>query len=262
MAINQFEQNNPEARVLFLKEKLLKLIFDDVCKGLFEKHKLIFAFMLSVKQMLAANKISARQWQLFTKGKLDDAKELTNPIQKPTSISQKTWNSILDTCKVCPSLNQVPVALSSFNIDTLPFFTKSEITLADVDSLPGIVYSNAFEKLLLARALREEKLETILTDFVLITLGRDYVDRMPSDLKKVISESSPESPIIFLLASGADPLSSIVSAARELEMEGRLKLASLGQGQEAKAKELIRSSRLNGDWVSPSKLPFSSILAH
>jgi dynein heavy chain len=68
-------------------------------------------------------------------------------------------------------------------------------------------------------------------------------------LKGAFDDSSSTTPIIFVLSPGADPISYLLSLAKEKEMDTRLKMLSLGQGQGKIALELISSGRRNGDWV-------------
>ena len=56
-------------------------------------------------------------------------------------------------------------------------------------------------------------------------------------------------PIIFILSPGADPIVYLLDLAKDKEMDERLKILSLGQGQGGKAEEFIKSGRRNGDWV-------------
>ena len=69
------------------------------------------------------------------------------------------------------------------------------------------------------------------------------------DLKGSFSDSTPTTPIIFVLSPGADPISYLLALAKEKEMDTRLKMLSLGQGQGKIARELILNGRKNGDWV-------------
>jgi len=69
------------------------------------------------------------------------------------------------------------------------------------------------------------------------------------DLKGSFSDSTSTTPIIFVLSPGADPISYLLSLAKDKDFESRLKMLSLGQGQGEIAKEIIKAGRRNGDWV-------------
>ena len=59
-----------------------------------------------------------------------------------------------------------------------------------------------FQNLLVLRALREEKLVSALTLFILQNIGKHYIDVPPFDLASSFKDSSALTPIIFVLSTG------------------------------------------------------------
>ena len=94
-----------------------------------------------------------------------------------------------------------------------------------------------------------KKLILLIKNFVLTLLGKVFIESPVFDLKGAFTDSTPTTPIIFVLSPGADPISYLLGLAKEKEMDTRLKMLSLGQGQGRFAKELIFNGRKNGDWV-------------
>lgn len=80
-------------------------------------------------------------------------------------------------------------------------------------------------------------------------LGKLFIESPLFDLKGSFADSTLTTPIVFVLSPGADPISYLLALAKEKEMDARLKMLSLGQGQGKFAKELINNGRRNGDWV-------------
>ena len=99
------------------------------------------------------------------------------------------------------------------------------------------------------KLLREEKLISLVKSFILQNLGKIFIESPVFDLKGSFNDSSSTIPIIFVLSPGADPISYLLALAKEKEMDTRLKMLSLGQGQGAIAREMIKNGRRNGDWV-------------
>ncbi len=97
--------------------------------------------------------------------------------------------------------------------------------------------------------IREEKLITLVKHYVSESLGEEFTISPLFDLRGSFDDSTKTTPIIFVLSPGADPMSYLVSLAKEKEFDTRLKMLSLGQGQGDIAKELIKTGRRNGDWV-------------
>lgn len=107
-----------------------------------------------------------------------------------------------------------------------------------------------FQKLLIYKTMSPEKLIFFIKNFVKTSLGDDFIQPPPFDLRASYADSSCRTPIIFVLSSGADPMSKLLTFAKEKEMDGaRFKILSLGQGQGEKAEVLIKGGRLNGEWV-------------
>lgn len=106
-----------------------------------------------------------------------------------------------------------------------------------------------FQKMVVYKIFREEKLIILIKNFVLNVLGKIFIESPVFDLKGSFIDSTPTTPIIFVLSPGADPISYLLTLAKEKEMDTRLKMLSLGQGQGKIARELIMTGRKNGDWV-------------
>ena len=99
------------------------------------------------------------------------------------------------------------------------------------------------------KLIREEKLILLIKNFVMNILGKIFIESPVFDLKGSFSDSTPTTPIIFVLSPGADPTAYLIALATEKEMDTRLKMLSLGQGQGKIARDLIMTGRKNGDWV-------------
>jgi dynein heavy chain len=62
------KSENPEElneRLDVLLQDITKNFYKNICRGLFEKDKLLYSFLIAVNIKLAANKIGARDWAFF-----------------------------------------------------------------------------------------------------------------------------------------------------------------------------------------------------
>lgn len=61
--------------------EITKIVYNNICRGLFNSHKLIFAFLIGSRILLNINEISKEEWDLFLKGVIMDGKikNLKNP---------------------------------------------------------------------------------------------------------------------------------------------------------------------------------------
>ena len=88
-----------------------------------------------------------------------------------------------------------------------------------------------FERLVVLRALREEKLLFGTRDFVAENLGQRFIESPPFDLEGAYEVSDCNTPLIFVLSPGADPMDYLLKLAKRQGMQDKLKILSLGQGQ-------------------------------
>lgn len=85
--------------------------------------------------------------------------------------------------------------------------------------------------------------------FVEIAMGMKFVTPPAFDLAKSYADSNCLNPLIFILSSGSDPMSSLSNFADNMEYTSRFTSISLGQGQGPIARKLIEQAQADGLWV-------------
>ena len=86
-----------------------------------------------------------------------------------------------------------------------------------------------------------------LSSYVADTMGPHFVEPQPFDLAPCYADSSPSSPLVFLLSPGADPMVELLRFAEE--RGARVEAVSLGQGQGPVAQKWIEEGAAQGFWV-------------
>lgn len=99
------------------------------------------------------------------------------------------------------------------------------------------------------RCIRPDKVVPAVQDFVEAQLGGKYVEPPPFNLHACYADSTPTTPLIFVLSPGSDPTAALLQFAGEKDMASRLQAVSLGQGQGPKAAALIAEGAKSGLWV-------------
>ena len=107
----------------------------------------------------------------------------------------------------------------------------------------------AFGRLLIVRALREDRTLLCATEYVAATLGDKYVESHPLNLETTWAESNERSPLVCLLSAGSDPTNLIEALAKKMKKECRS--VSMGQGQDVIAQRYMNSAIAVGvgSWV-------------
>ena len=121
---------------------------------------------------------------------------------------------------------------------------------------------SAFHRTLLVRCFRLDKVTTAVQNYVTSILGEKFIQPPPFNLKACYADSSPFTPLVFVLSAGSDPTAALQQFAADAGMEARLKNISLGDGQGPKAEKMIKEGAADGEWVvlfnchlSPSWMP-------
>ncbi len=106
-----------------------------------------------------------------------------------------------------------------------------------------------FQRVMILKVLREEKLMAVATKFVNDILGQKFTVSPPYNLADCFADSTSLTPLIFVLSPGADPMIYLQGLAKDKDMDTRLKTLSLGQGQGKEAARIIEEGRRSGEWV-------------
>ena len=53
------------------------------------------------------------------------------------------------------------------------------------------------------------------TEFVIVSLGKQFVENPPVDLANLYNDMSPSTPLIFILSTGSDPMGAFQRFAKE-----------------------------------------------
>lgn len=118
-------------------------------------------------------------------------------------------------------------------------------------SLPAIYEDrlSSFQKVMLLKVLREPKLLLAIKVFVKKELGKEFIESPAFDLAGSLADSTNVIPVIFIITPGSDPIANLVILAKAVGMADRLKIISLGQGQDREAVMMMEEGQRAGNWV-------------
>ena len=201
-AINQSSKSNLiKRRLKNLENFFTYSLYCNICRSLFEKDKLLFSFLLCATILKNQKTIDESEYtHLLTGGiGLDVPKE---PNPDINIISEKSWNEL----GRLSGLNAFSGLLTDFRItDWKPLLDSQDLKETP---FPGRWETlGDFQRLLIIRALRNEKIVPAVQNFVNVKLGRKFVEPPTFDLSGSYDDSSCRSPLIFILSPGVDPMS-------------------------------------------------------
>ncbi|XP_062843095.1 dynein axonemal heavy chain 1 [Trichomycterus rosablanca] len=233
-----------EQRIININEYFTYSLYSNVCRSLFEKHKLMFAFLLCARIMMNENKIDMAEWQYLLSGGTNQ-RQLPNP--SPRWLSERAWQDIV-TLSNLPNFTDLAHTFSLHEHEYERIFDSNQ---PHREPLPGEWDQklDRFQRLLVLRCLRVDCLTLCLQDFVSAEMGQRFIEPQTSDLSVVFKESSPSTPLIFVLSPGTDPASDLYKFADTMKFSKKLNAISLGQGQGPCAEALMHSAIERGKWV-------------
>ncbi|KAL0220777.1 hypothetical protein RCL1_000631 [Eukaryota sp. TZLM3-RCL] len=222
-------------------------VYKFTCRGLFEKHKLLFSFQMCIKILMSEKKIENDEYQFLLRGGfvLDPSKQVPNPF--PNWIPQNYWDNITELEK----LSSFRGIVSSIEDNEKLWHHWYTLATPEGSTLPGEWETklNPAQKLVVIRSLRPDRLLIAIRDFVAGSIGDAFVEPPPFNLVEAFNDSTPLIPIIFILSPGVDPSPMVIQLAQYKGYSGKLSTVSLGQGQSEIAKAAIQAAVRDGTWV-------------
>uniref|UniRef100_A0A8C0VX99 Dynein axonemal heavy chain 1 n=1 Tax=Cyanistes caeruleus TaxID=156563 RepID=A0A8C0VX99_CYACU len=219
-------------------------LYCNVCRSLFEKHKLMFAFLVSAvihDQMVSG---SQDEWRyLLSGGAIKEMKD--NPA--PAWLNERAWGDIL----AMSSLKNFSGFDNDFADNLEGFRTIFDSHKPHREPLPGKWEDglDPFQKLLVLRCLRGDKITNAMQDFVVMNLDQRFIEPQTTDLSVVFKESTATTPLVFVLSPGTDPAADLYKFAEEMKFTQKLSAISLGQGQGPRAEAMLHNAMEQGNWV-------------
>ncbi|XP_023791251.1 dynein heavy chain 1, axonemal [Cyanistes caeruleus] len=219
-------------------------LYCNVCRSLFEKHKLMFAFLVSARILMNEGKIDMDEWRyLLSGGAIKEMKD--NPA--PAWLNERAWGDIL----AMSSLKNFSGFDNDFADNLEGFRTIFDSHKPHREPLPGKWEDglDPFQKLLVLRCLRGDKITNAMQDFVVMNLDQRFIEPQTTDLSVVFKESTATTPLVFVLSPGTDPAADLYKFAEEMKFTQKLSAISLGQGQGPRAEAMLHNAMEQGNWV-------------
>ncbi|XP_047141246.1 dynein axonemal heavy chain 10 isoform X1 [Hydra vulgaris] len=235
-------------RLKSIMDTLTINLYNYACTGLFERHKLLFSFQMAIKILQADKKLPQEELDFFIKGNI--ALEKTSQKKPFQWLSDQGWEDIIKLSTVShyvfstlpEDISQNEKLWSEWNNNDSP----------ETCALP-LKYNEIltdFQKLLLLRCFRVDRIYRAITNFVMIQLGEQFVTPPMISFEAILEQSSPLSPVIFILSPGSDPASELMKLAERSGFGvNKLKYLAMGQGQEKPALLLLETAVSRGHWL-------------
>ena len=235
--------NDVDTRVKNLTESITHQVFIYTTRGLFECDKLIFTTQMVLQILLMNEEINRVELDFLLRF------PASSQVSPNEFITQNGWGAIksLSNLEAFRNLDK--------DIENNPKLWQKfvEAEAPEREKFPqDWKKKDPLQKLCMMRALRPDRMIYAVQGFIEEKLGKKYVKYSSIPFAESFQESSPATPMFFILSPGVDPLKDVESLGKKLgftKSKGNFHNISLGQGQEPVAEAAMEIASKEGHWV-------------
>lgn len=244
-AMNEAEKNpTVSIRCKNIMEEASHLTWFYFTRAVFERHKLLYTLLLTLKMQMKAGEVKADEFSMLLKG--GAALDLKGQKRKPGDwLPDNSWLHLCQLGMTFPLFKDVTNTILGNPDAWQEWYDYEDPEVQPIPDYEGRL--SPFQKLCLVRAFREDRSLVVVKEYIASAIGKKYLVFPPLDIEKIWGESTTHIPLIFLLSPGSSPDDAIMLMAKRKKI--RVDAISMGQGQEIKAAELMKAAVVNGSWV-------------
>ena len=236
------------ARCVVLIDSITKTVFFYVRRGVFETDKLTVATLLTLRIAVNDGKLTQEEVDYLVLGNVSPDAGNMGPLHEwlPPAI----WPRV----KALEGLKKFSNIGDNMQSDSDQWNTWFDSECPEVSKMPGDYQKllNSFERLILLRAMRPDRVTTALKTWIGEMMGNEYVFQKPFDMAATYAETSNQNPTFFVLFPGVDPTLWVEDLGKSVDItfeNGKFRNISMGQGQEKPAEAVVEQFAKVGGWV-------------
>ncbi|OMJ92498.1 hypothetical protein SteCoe_4738 [Stentor coeruleus] len=241
------KDNMTVTRVKNIIEKLTMNIYNYTCLGIFERHKIMFSFHMTVMIMDMDGEIDAIEYDFFLKG--NTSLEAVSMVKPFAWMPDQGWKDL-------DRLIELNSKFSKLRTDIMKNekIWKEWYDLETPEKVPvPMSYDtlNAIEKLCILKIFRIDRVYNGIKNFIVEKhRSEHFIIPPPPQYDKIYEQTNCNSPVVFILSPGADPLSDVTKLGELKGFTGnKFKPLALGQGMGVQAIEFLKTGAQRGHWV-------------
>ncbi|KAM4843232.1 dynein axonemal heavy chain 17 [Thomomys bottae] len=231
-------------RVINLTDEITYSVFMYTARGLFERDKLIFLAQVTFQVLSMKKELNPIELDFLLRFPFK-----AGTVSPVDFLQQQSWGGI----KALSEMDEFK------NLDNdIEGSAKRWKKLVESEAPEKEIFpkewknKTALQKLCMVRCMRPDRMTYAVKNFVEEKMGSKFVEGRSVEFSKSYEESSPSTPIFFILSPGVDPLKDVEALGKKLGFtidNGKLHNVSLGQGQEVVAENALDVAAENGHWV-------------
>ncbi|XP_059763861.1 dynein axonemal heavy chain 17 isoform X1 [Balaenoptera ricei] len=231
-------------RVINLTDEITYSVYMYTARGLFERDKLIFLAQLAFQVLSMKKELNPVELDFLLRFPFKAG--VVSPVD---FLQHQGWGGI----KALSEMDEFKNLDSDIEGSAKRWKKLVESEAPEKEIFPKEWKNKtALQKLCMVRCMRPDRMTYAVKNFVEEKMGSKFVEGRSVEFSKSYEESSPSTPIFFILSPGADPLKDVEALGKKLGFtidNGKLHNVSLGQGQEVVAENALDMAVEKGHWV-------------
>jgi dynein heavy chain len=240
-------------RVANIIDTMTYIVYRYVNRGLYEKDKLCFILLVTLKILITAQELKSMDLTLFLRG--GAALDIDSVRRKPFNwMSNEAWLNVIELSQSQKFFQNLPNDMISNEAMWRRWYEDNEpenLNIPEYETkIAEVPVIGPFYKLLLVRSLRMDRCMLVSKWFVrnIELMGPRYVEPVTDTIESIYDSMDNQTPVIFLLSTGADPTEPIEGLARKKKIPSPA-VISMGEGQKEYALKAMDEGAKNGTWV-------------
>ncbi|XP_077829199.1 dynein axonemal heavy chain 17 [Macaca mulatta] len=231
-------------RVINLTDEITYSVYMYTARGLFERDKLIFLAQVTFQVLSMKKELNPVELDFLLRFPFKAG--VVSPVD---FLQHQGWGGI----KALSEMDEFKNLDSDIEGSAKRWKKLVESEAPEKEIFPKEWKNKtALQKLCMVRCMRPDRMTYAVKNFVEEKMGSKFVEGRSVEFSKSYEESSPSTPIFFILSPGVDPLKDVEALGKKLGFtidNGKLHNVSLGQGQEVVAEDALDVAAEKGHWV-------------
>jgi dynein heavy chain 2 len=223
-----------------LRRNLVKYLFFHVCRAIFKADQVMFG--IHFVHFTRPEIFEPNEWE-FLKGEVAASGDAGRLFPSWASEDRRDEFGMLAAT--------LPKLINSLQLDSSSWDSWGSSSTCEKE-FPQSISSKMtlFQKMLLVKVLRPDRLESAMHLFVSEALGESDIAPPPLSLSEIYkSESSCSEPVLFIVSPGSDPTKELEEFAESLIGRDKFHEMAMGGGQNDEALKLLKDCAHKGHWL-------------
>jgi len=237
-------------RVEILMGHLTFAIYIHINRGFFEKDKLIYKLMTTMKILVTeTTNLTDVMVTLLLRGGA-----ALIPEQQPRKpfdwLTVDAWMNVCCLSQTLDFFGDLKGAVEQNEMEWRKWYENETPEAMEIPKLQERLVnhpSGEFLRLLVLRSFRTDRFRLAAQEWIGKALGKKYTDPVPARMEDVWGVSETFNPVILMLTPGADPTSQLEELAKKKGVF--IHAVSMGEGQEPFAQKAVDTSMDEGGWA-------------